>query len=151
MLLQRSWESGRYARHRAEAGKATQVLRFRWLILGLPGPSPLLLGRDSPPPLVVGVSLISSAKRGADSKCEGCPSEPLLWGTLGHQGLQSRDQLRQSVLVGEDRIEPGFLRYPVSQVHRSAEADNLHVGKLAAQKRHRDQAVLKRHAEIEEY
>jgi hypothetical protein len=68
-----------------------------------------------------------------DRPCQG--AAPLLSWRFGYQRLQSRDQFRQSVLVGEDRIESGSSGHLVSQVQRSAEADDLDTGKLAAQKR----------------
>lgn len=74
------------------------------------------------------------------SPCQG--AAPLLSWRFGYQRLQSRDQFRQSVLVGEDRIEYGCSRHLISQVRRSAEPDDLDMGKLVAQKRHRHQAIL---------
>lgn len=73
------------------------------------------------------------------SPCQG--AAPLLSWRFGYQGLQSRDQFPQSVLVGEDRIEYRW-RHLISQVRRSAEPDDSDMGKLAAQKRHRHQAIL---------
>lgn len=71
------------------------------------------------PPLVVGAPLILQRQRGPTlaevaGKRVAARAEPLFSGRFWHQGLQSRDQLRQSVLVGEDRIESGYLRYPIS-------------------------------------
>jgi len=67
-----------------------------------------------------------------------------------HQRLQSLYQFRQPILLGDDRIEPGCGRLPVSQVHRT-EADDLDMGQLRAQERRGFHAIGYRFPEVKKY